>query len=182
MSDKTHLEQWRNNIGHEKAKNYTRQATDRGSMLHALYEDYINNRLKESREYNPLVWAMFSGARKHIDKHMNKVYNVEFCLYSDKLRTAGRCDNLCQWDGVDSILDWKSSGKPKKKEWITNYFLQEALYAYMVHERTGMKVKQIITFISNEESNEPQIFVEKTSDYIYDAVKLVKDYHNGQRP
>ena len=181
MSDKSHLVAWRDRMGHEKADAYTRQAANRGTLLHAILEDYILGRLKPSSEYNPIIWNMFSGCRKHIDKHINLVYNVEFCLYSDRLKTAGRCDLLCQWDGVDTVLDWKSSTRPKKKEWITGYFHQKTLYCMMVYERIGLRIPQIITFISNEEDPEPQIFLEKTSNFVYDAHKIVKDFHNEKR-
>ena len=55
-----------------------------------------------------------------IDKHVTKVFATECPLYSDHLQLAGTCDAIVEWDGVPTIVDWKTSRRPKKKANISN--------------------------------------------------------------
>ena len=86
-------------------------------------------------------------------------------LYSDYLQVAGRSDCIAEWKGHRTVIDFKTSGKQKKKEWITNYFEQATAYAIMFEERTGLPVPNIAIIIAVE-NNEPQVFEEKRDNYV----------------
>ena len=175
---KPELEAWRNRIGHVAADAYTQQSAERGTRVHKIYEDFVNNILVIS-EHDPFTYALFKSSMPYLTDGLTKVHNLEFALYSDILKTAGRCDLLCQWYGEIAILDYKTSKYAKKKEWITDYFIQLALYALMVYELKGIICKKLVVFIVNETDPEPQIFVEDVSKWIAIAMKKVKDYHGS---
>ena len=170
------LDAWRNRIGHAEAAKITQQAANRGTQIHKIFEDYLGNCL-DIDSYNPIQWQKFRQSQKTLDEHVDLVYNIEFPVYSDRLKIAGRCDLLCKWDGINSVVDHKTSNKPKREEWIQKYFIQKTLYAMMVFEITGLKVPQIVTHISVESETYPQIFVKRTEDYIPLALKTVRSYY-----
>ena len=86
-------------------------------------------------------------------------------MYSDELKTAGATDCIAEFDGVMSIIDFKTSTKLKKEEWIQNYFLQATAYALMTEERHNVEVPQIAIMIAVDHE-EPQLFVKPKSEFI----------------
>ena len=174
------LKSWIEKVGVEEANRRKVQGANRGTNLHLIYEDFVKNKLNIP-SYDPITYDLFVNSERYLREGISKVHNLEFPIWSDRLKTAGTADCLCEWQGVTSILDYKSSGKPKKEEWIKNYFLQETIYAMAVFERIKLKVPQIVTFIVNEQDPEPQIFVKKTADYIEEVIKLLSDYHRRNR-
>jgi hypothetical protein len=169
------LKAWIASVGEEVANKRKTQGANRGTALHNIYECFLNNDLTVS-DHDPITYNLFKNSIGWLQQGLTKVHNLEFAVWSDRLQTAGTCDNLCEWEGVKSVLDYKTSFKPKKEEWVTDYFIQEATYAMCVYERIGLKVPQIVTFIVNEQDPEPQVFVRKTEDYIGEAIKIFKDY------
>ena len=82
---------------------------------------------------------------------------------------------IAEWDGVLSIVDFKTSRKPKKKEWITNYFIQSSFYAAAFFERTGVAITQAVIPITVDH-NEPQVFKIKTHDYLPQFLEVRQKY------
>ncbi len=179
MTDKTFLKEWQNRIGIEEANRVSKRATNRGNKLHKLCEDYLQN--KEVELKNPmfdLSTEMFQSIKPILDKNITAVHGIEFPLYSDRFKTAGTCDLLCSWNHELSILDFKGSSKPKREDWIENYFIQETVYTACLFEIYGLKAKNIITVIAVEH-DKPQIFVKDPMDYMPRALQMFKDYHSG---
>lgn len=172
------IQDWIDRVGPEEAEKRKTQGANRGTAVHAIYEDYVNNNLKEPNLYDPHTYSLFQSSVGYLNQSLTKVHNLEFAVYSDRLKTAGTGDGLVEWEGVRSILDYKTAFKPKKEEWITDYFIQEAVYAMCVWERIGLAVPQIVTFIVNDKDPEPQVFIKKTEDYIGQAIKIFKSYHD----
>ena len=83
-------------------------------------------------------------------------------------------DCVGQWNGVDSIIDWKTSRKEKKKEWISGYFMQAAAYAIMWEERTEMPIRQLVVAIAGDEG--PQIFIEDRDNWVDELINTIKLY------
>ena len=79
-----------------------------------------------------------------------------------------------QWKGVDSIIDWKTSRKLKKKEWISNYFIQCSAYAIMWEERTGVPIKQLVVCIAGDEG--PQVFIEDRDNWTKTLIDTINEY------
>ncbi len=119
----------------------------------------------------------FNKLKPLLDKSIDKVYALEASLYSDYLKVAGQCDLACVYEGKNTIVDFKTSAKWKKEEWIQNYFQQASMYAVMAEERTGIPFAQIAILISVADSPTPQVFVKKRDEYIGDAMALIERYY-----
>lgn len=163
LSEKS-IAKWKARVGEEKANYISRTAATHGTVVHQMMEDYINN-LKPKYDNN-LQQAAFLKLRKVCDERIGKVYAQEVPLYSVGLRIAGRVDCVAEFDGKISIIDFKTSAKPKRREYIYNYFMQETAYAKMWEERTGTAIEQIVTIVAPENSPMAQVFVESTEDWI----------------
>lgn len=162
---------WIARVGQAEADKVSRQATTRGTAVHDLLEKYLDNDPGYLKGHMP---ANIHTAKKlfpALDEHLSKVIRQETPLYSDKLRTAGRVDVVGEWNGIRSIIDFKTSKKYKKKSDIEGYFMQASFYAYAWFERTGQPVPQIVILIMVDEGSH-QIFVEKTMDWLPKFVEL----------
>ena len=168
--DKSKLIEWRKRVGEQEANKITTQATRRGTNVHAIAEKYMQGRADFLEGQNPLAVNLFSDIKPIIDEHITKVYGNEMPLYSDTLQTAGRCDLFCQFQGSNGVVDFKTSTKPKREEWIQNYFLQCTTYAMMIEERYGCVVPHIAVVIAVE-NDLPQFFVKRTSEFRDEVVK-----------
>ena len=168
---KAGIQAWRQRVGEETANKISRQASARGTKVHKLCEDYINNDDIDFSKVMPDEHFMFKQIRPELDTNLESVYGCELALYSNYLKVAGRVDCVGIWNGKVSIIDFKTSKKAKKHEYITNYFMQESAYAVMFEERYNIPVSQLVTLIAVEQS-EHQIFVEKRDDWIYEFMRL----------
>ena len=146
-------------------------AARRGTKVHKLCEDYLNNVELDYGTIEPINHFLFKQIKPVLDTRLTEVYGLEVPLYSNWLRVAGRVDLVGMYDGKVSIIDFKTASKRKKRDWITNYFMQESAYAVMFEEMTDIPVSQLVTIIAVE-SDEPQVFVEKRDDHINDFLKL----------
>jgi ATP-dependent exoDNAse (exonuclease V) beta subunit len=81
------------------------------------------------------------------------------------LKTAGRCDLIAEYDGVPSVIDFKTSRKLKKEEWIESYFLQTTVYSMMFESMYKIKVPQIAILIAVDHEP-PQVFVKDRGHYV----------------
>ena len=133
------IKAWRARVGEETANAISTKAARRGTNVHYMCEDYINNELNTSK-FLPNEKELFYSIKPLIDNHINNIHAQEVTLYSDYLRVAGRVDLIAEFDGKLSIVDFKTSNKRKKKEWISNYFQQTSAYAVMYEERTKIPV------------------------------------------
>ena len=96
-------------------------------------------------------------------------------MYSNHLGVAGRVDCVADFDGKRSIIDFKTSMKTKKLDWIKNYFMQESAYAIMWEERTGQPITQLVTIISVDNAD-PQVFVEHRDNWVRPLRDTIKQY------
>jgi ATP-dependent exoDNAse (exonuclease V) beta subunit len=124
----------------------------------------------------PDLKDMFRKIRPYIDEHVGTIYGVEKKLYSDRLRIAGTCDCIAEWDGVISIIDWKTSNYQKDKYQIDNYFMQVAGYADMVYERVNIPIQRVVVAI-NVEHEGSQVYVEEKDNYIVKLESCINDYY-----
>ena len=174
------IAEWRKRVGEEEANRISTQAARRGTNVHQMCEDYVNNDLKE-KSFLPHERAMFRSIQKVLDKRLGKVRAQECALYSDYLGIAGRVDCIAEFDGKLSVIDYKTAGKLKKKEYIGNYFQQASAYCVMFEERTGIPIDQVVIVIGVENEDEAQVFIEKRDNWIFkmiDTIKLYKESIN----
>ena len=171
------IKAWRKRVGEKEANRISGQASVRGTKVHQLCEDYINNIANYKENHQPANIDMFENQLKPVlDQHLGLVYGVEVPLYSSYLRLAGRCDLVGEWDGRKAIIDFKTSRKLKKEEWIEDYFMQGACYSVMFEEGTGIAINDIVILIGVDGEPEPQLFVKKRDDYIDLAIHKVREY------
>lgn len=169
---------WRKKVGEEEANKISRRAATRGTAVHKLAEDYIDNVPEWKENVMPHNLFAFNHIKGIIDERLDNIWFQEEFLYSDLLKTAGQVDCIAEFDGQLSIVDFKTSRRTKKKEWITNYFIQAAFYAAAFYERTGIPIKQGVIIITVDDA-EPQVFKVNTHDYLPAFLDVRKKYENG---
>lgn len=169
--NKDSINKWRERVGEEEANRVSKQATTRGSKIHSLTEAYLKNEEVDfdAVKASLLDQEMFNKFKSILDP-IDNIHCQELALYSDYLRMAGRVDCIAEYNGVRAVIDFKTSNRPKKKEYISSYFMQATAYAIMYEERTGIPVPFIVILIAVD-GDEPQVFVEKRDNW---AKKLLE--------
>lgn len=156
---------WRKKVGDAEADKITRMATSRGTDLHTLVENYLHN-VEDLPQVQPLSEMLFNVAKPTLNR-INNIYSLEGSLYSKFLGIAGTVDCIAEFGGELSIIDFKTSKKPKPREWIDNYFVQCCAYACMLHELTGLSVKKFVIIMTCE-NGEVEVYEE------YDKGKYIR--------
>ena len=170
------IQKWRERVGEEEANRISTRAAGRGTRIHKMCEDYLNNVLQESIDkYSYWDRLMFDSMRIIFDEFIGKVRVQEASLYSDFMRVAGRVDCIAEFDGKLSVIDFKTAAKPKEERYIENYFMQTAGYAVMFEERTGIPISRIVVIIGVDDHG-TQLFVKKRDDYIEQFMDVRSDY------
>ena len=165
------IAEWRARVGAEEANKISKRATTAGTTVHSMIEDYLNNELDIGKYADKhLAKILFTQAKQMLAR-INNIHFQEAPLYSHEFAIAGRVDCIAEFDGKVSIIDFKTSSKEKKEEWVEGYFVQETGYAKMYEERSGIKVEQIVTLITCQ-TGDTQVFIKNPDDY----VPLLKDY------
>ena len=139
---------WRESVGNDVANQIMRSAAKRGTAVHQLVEDYLNN--DELSKQDVLPVALFTLLKPELDK-INNIVMQEGGLYSDNWGVAGRVDCIAEYEGKLSVIDFKTSTKEKKEEWIENYFIQGSAYCEMYEERFSGKIDQVVILIVTED-------------------------------
>ena len=174
---KAGLDRWRKKVGEAEANRISRRASDRGTQLHQICEDYLLNKENYLAKHMPLHIELFGHIRPILDENVEVVYGNELALFSHTLRTAGRTDMFCRFQGMNTVVDFKTATKDKKDGWIEDYFLQSTCYAIMLEEVykdiMTLHIPQIAIIIAVEDGeNKQQLFVKKTSDYREKILKV----------
>lgn len=164
LYNKKEILEWRQRVGEQEANRISTKASGRGTRVHKICEDYMNNDFHSLR-YMPDALAMFQSIRPILDEHVNNIHAIEATLYSDHLRVAGTVDCIAEYDGKLSIIDFKTSSKPKTEDKIVNYFMQCSAYAVAYEEFTGIPVSRLAVIFAVD-SDHPQVFIKKRDDYI----------------
>ena len=176
------IQEWRARVGEEEANRKSKRASSRGTQVHTMVERYLDNRDDYLEKSNHLTRMNFETMRPTLDERIGKVVLQEAPLYSSHLGMAGRVDCIGEFDGRLSVIDFKTSEKPKQWEWIHNYFIQEATYAIMFEERTGVPINRLVTIIVNDVDDQPQVFIEKRDrwiDLLFDTIEWYHAEENG---
>jgi genome maintenance exonuclease 1 len=138
------LENWRRRVGSEKAQQITTEAANRGTRMHSYLEHYVINGSHKDPGTNPFSWASHAMAEKVIQEGLNKVtefWGTEVPLYFPQIY-AGTTDCVGLHEGQPAILDFKQTNRPKRTEWIEDYFLQLAAYAEAHNEVHGTRIQR----------------------------------------
>lgn len=169
--------EWRKRVGEEVANKISKQATSRGTNLHTICENYLNNDPKYLLNVMPDALQMFKSI-KPILNNINNIHYQEVGLWSMKLGLAGRVDCIAEYEGVLSVIDFKTSKRIKDRDSILDYFWQCTAYALMYEELIGVPINDLVIIMAVEDS-EPLVFKEKTEDHIEGLVKAIDYYHKN---
>lgn len=168
------LDSWKAKVGEEEAERIKNAAAARGTKFHNLCEHYLHNNEVLTAGLDFMTLDMFIHSQSIIDR-IDNIRGVELQMYSDYLRVAGTADVIAEFDGVRSVIDFKTSTRLKKEDWIESYFMQTAVYCVMYEELYGVPIGQIVIIIAVENEN-PQLFVKKRDQYIGAAMKVIREY------
>ena len=171
------IRRWRLRVGEEEANKVGHRASNRGSAVHSIIEGYLKN--ESTDNYLPHIKQSLQNLRPILDKSIGKIFGLETALFSRHLGMAGRCDCIAEFDGVPSIIDFKTSRWPKKKEKITNYFAQASAYAIMFEERTGMAIPNTVILMDVDDYG-PVVFKEHRDNYIELLLETKAEYDRRQ--
>lgn len=170
------LDAWKKKVGHDKATRIMNEAATRGTKAHKMWEEYLRNDPDYGKGMMPMSIMLFKQLQPWLDRNIDFLYGNEIALFSHVLRTAGRCDAVASVNGRPAIVDFKTSTKPKKEEWIETYFYQVTAYSMMVEEMYGLVVEDAYILIAVEDGN-PQSFPIRTKHY-KDTVKEIFSNYN----
>ena len=140
---------WRKKIGEAKANEITRKATSRGTDTHTLIEHYLLNE-ESLPKVQPISDFLYKIAKPTLN-NIDNIHALEGSLYSKQLGVAGTVDCIAEYDGELAVIDFKTSAKPKPRDWIDGYFVQAAAYACMYYELTGISVKKLVIIMTCED-------------------------------
>jgi len=172
--DKTALLEWRAKVGEEEANRISTQAARRGTAIHNIAERYLLNESNYAKGEMPVNVESFLPIKSALDNHVDNIRGVELALYSKALGCAGRTDLVAEFDGKLSIIDFKTSRKEKKEDWIESYFLQSTIYSMMFQRLYGMEVTQVAIIITVDHEKKPQVFVKDRGLYVNRVIEVLK--------
>jgi len=165
----------------------SKRVLGRGNIFHELVENYLNNKDPLEKENPSDYWNTHVENSKELfyilQDELNKINNIrclEVALWSKLLTLAGRVDCIAEYDGKLSIIDFKTSTRPKSKKDIENYFLQATAYAIMWHERTNQAIEQIAILVATDEGFS-QVFTANPVDYVPKLRDCIKNYYQEQK-
>jgi len=174
--NKKGLFEWRKRVGEDVANHISRTSASRGTKVHQMCEDYLNNNFDiEKHKKNFLPYCLFQQLSTNVLCKIDNIRAQEVGLYSDKYKLAGRVDCIAEYDGVLSVIDFKTSTRERKEEYNENYYIQTSAYAEMFEERTGTPINQIVVLVVTEDGV-VQEFVKDKKQYIPLIDEIVAEF------
>lgn len=171
------IEKWRKRVGEEEANRISEQASIRGNHIHELAEFYLRNLHHRLKEKPKKYQNQFKKMRKYINR-IDNILAIEGSLYSDKLAIAGSADCIAEFDGELAVIDFKTSLKLKREDWILSYFLQATGYSLMFEELTGIVCEKLVVIIMVD-GKPTQVFVKDRKPYIALLRVTVANYYQN---
>ena len=177
VRNKKGLFEWRKRVGDDVANYVARTAANRGTAVHHMCEDYLNNDFDEEKHKKKfLPYCLFKQLAKETLDNVDNIHAQECGLYSDKYKVAGRVDCIAEYNGELSIIDFKTSSKERSDDWNENYYIQASAYAEMFEERTGKPIEQIVILVVTEDGV-VQEFIKKKHDYIPMLEEVIQEFN-----
>jgi genome maintenance exonuclease 1 len=167
------IAEWRKRVGAEEANRISSKASARGTRIHQYCEDYLRGKIFEADMFD---LEMFNSIKFLLDS-IDNIHALETPLYSDHLQVAGTVDCIAEFQGKLSVIDFKTSSKPKDRDDIYNYFMQCAAYSVAFEERTGIPIGRLVIIMAVD-NDDPRWFIEKRDNWIGGFKKLRLDYKN----
>jgi len=151
--DKTHLMEWRKRVGEKKAQEIVTEAAGRGTRMHKFLEIYIETGEWPEPGTNPYAIQAHKMAERVRDEalpHLDEAWGQEINLFFPKIY-AGTTDLVGVYKGKECIMDYKQTNKPKKEEWVEDYYLQLVAYAEAHNEVHGTEIREGHIFMCSQD-------------------------------
>jgi len=175
--EKPFLKEWQQSLGIDKAKKETRRCADRGTAVHEMAEHYLDNIDNPQKGHDAGNVKMFNQLKFRLNK-INNIRAQELPMFSEMTKVAGRVDCVGEYDGVLSIIDFKTSNNNKTDDMIEDYKLQCTAYSLMYQELFGVQIDQFVILIAVEKGMMPQVFKGQVDDYIEPLIKRINTFYN----
>ena len=170
------LMEWRKRVGDDVANYIARTAANRGTKVHHMCEDFLNNNFDdETHKKAFLPYMLFGQIKPILMQKVNNIFAQECGLYTDKYKVAGRVDCIAEYKNTPSIIDFKTSTKERNDDWNESYYIQASAYAEMFEERTGIEINQIVILVVTEDGI-VQEFIKDKSEYLEKLRDAVDDF------
>ncbi len=170
------IDQWKEKVGHKEAARIMKESSELGTKVHSLCEDYLYNDKLQCDDKEAI--SVFNRLRFMLG-NIDNIQCIEAPLHSDILRVAGTADCIAEYNGILSVIDFKTSRKSKREDWIEDYFIQAFFYSAAFFEMTGALPEQIVILIAVRDSFEVQVFkkpLREMDKYIDKLIKIMKQY------
>ena len=177
LQEKPGIDKWKLQVGEKEAKRISQESARIGTAVHQMAEFYLSNYIIKLKDEDKKIVDTFNRLRFLLG-NINNIVGLEVPLFSDLLRVAGTCDCIAEYNGKLSIIDFKTSRKPKKEDWIDDYYMQTFAYKLMFEEMTGIEIQQIVILVACVESFDVQVFKKPAKDadeWLEKLVKIMKD-------
>lgn len=174
--DKTFLIEWRKRIGDAEADRILNESLKIGTSLDTLVQLSFNDNFEQATHQHEAGYGLY----KQLKPELRKVdpISLQLKVWSEKLKVMGYLDIVGYYDGVLSIIDIKNTRTSKRREYVDDYFLQCALYAMCIHDLLGIEIKQLVLLIGDRSTTQPQVFIERTKNYVCEAVRRTHLYYD----
>ena len=178
--DMTHLNEWRDKVGHAKAQQITTEAAGVGTAMHGNLERFLCG-LERQPGNNPVHVQANKMADVIIDKglsKMNEVWAMEQSLYFPGLY-SGTTDLVGVYEGEPAVCDHKQTNKPKKAEWVEDYYIQLVAYILAHNEVYKTDIRRGVIFMCSRDLQYQQFDLTKDTFNKYEDMWLgkVEEYY-----
>ena len=173
------LAKWKERVGSIEADKIKNEAANRGTAMHAFLEDYLIG--KDRVDLTPVGQEARIMGQRIVDRglaDLEEIWGSEVTLYYPGLY-AGATDLAGIYDGQESICDFKQSNKPKRREWIGDYFTQLAAYAMAHNYVYQTKITQGVVLMCTKD-NLFQKFVVDGAEFVncqHEFLRKVDQYY-----
>ena len=172
------IKQWRENMGEDVANYIMRVSSIRGTRVHKLVDSFLSNESLDNitREYGVTAGGLFNLMRPALERISN-IVAVEKRVYSTDpaIMVAGTTDCVADYEGILSIIDFKTSSKMREQDTIDSWMIQATFYALAWECLTGQKISQLVIICATEDG-QTEVFKSEPSEYVERLKKLIVDY------
>jgi len=173
------LQRWKDRVGLDAADQIKNEAANRGTAMHAYLEDHLSG--KQRIDLTPIGQEARTMAQMIVDqglKDLNEIWGSEVTVHYPGLY-AGATDVAGIYNSAESIIDFKQSNKPKRREWISDYFTQLGAYAMAHNHIYGTKINQGVILMCTKD-NLFQKFIVDGQEFVrcqHDFLRKVDQYY-----
>jgi hypothetical protein len=174
-SDKSFLIEWRNRIGDAEANRILTESHAIGNSLDKLVQLSFDDTFEQATHEQEAGYGLYRQLKKELQK-VDPIA-LQLKVWSETLKVMGYLDIVGFYDGVLSLIDIKNTRTSKKREYVEDYFLQCTMYSMCIYDLLGIEIKQLVLLIGDRSSTRPQVFVDRTKNYVREAVRRSNQYH-----